>query len=263
MTASGGDVAAADDDGTPRRVRVLVADDHPIVRAGIVGLLAGEPSIEVVGEAGDGAAAVDLAARLRPDVVLMDLRMPVLDGVAATARVLAGGGTRPRVLVLTTYETDDQILAAIEAGASGYLIKAAPPAEIVAGIHAVAAGTSPLSPSVATALVARVREQPVADAAPAAAVDVRATAAPAAAPSGPPAPAADAPTLTDRERDVLALVADGLSNPGIGRRLFIGEATVKSHLLRVFAKLEVSDRTRAVTRAMELGLLERPESRRT
>lgn len=255
MTASGAD-AAADDDGTPRRVRVLVADDHPIVRAGIVGLLAGEPSIEVVGEAGDGAAAVDLAARLRPDVVLMDLRMPVLDGVAATARILAGGGTRPRVLVLTTYETDDQILGAIEAGAGGYLIKAAPPAEIVAGIHAVAAGTSPLSPSVATALVARLREQPVADAAPAAAVDVRATA----APSAPPA---DAPTLTDRERDVLALVADGLSNPGIGRRLFIGEATVKSHLLRVFAKLEVSDRTRAVTRAMELGLLERPASRRT
>ena len=256
MTGAGAGGAGRDEDAA--RVRVLVADDHPIVRAGIVGLLAGEPSIEVVGEAGDGAAAVDLARSLRPDVVLMDLRMPVLDGVAATASILAGDGARSRVLVLTTYESDDQILAAIEAGASGYLIKAAPPAEIVAGIHAVAAGTSPLSPSVATALVARLREQPAAEAATAAAVGV----APA---PGPTSPAGATPTatavLTDRERDVLSLVAQGLSNPAIGRRLFIGEATVKSHLLRVFAKLEVSDRTRAVTRAMELGLLERPASR--
>ncbi|WP_431310190.1 response regulator [Litorihabitans aurantiacus] len=235
----------------PAPVRVLVADDHPIVRAGIVGLLAGEGGVDVVGEAGDGAAAVELAARLRPDVVLMDLRMPVLDGVRATARVVALDRPRPRVLVLTTYESDEMILAAIEAGASGYLIKAAPPAEIVAGVRAVAAGTSALSPAVATALVARVRDQPGTAPTP-----------------GPRAPSAadatavdvDAPTLTDREHDVLRLVADGLSNPAIGRRLFIGEATVKSHLLRVFAKLEVSDRTRAVTRAMELGLLERPTS---
>lgn len=255
MTGAGPDSAGGVDDVA--RVRVLVADDHPIVRAGIVGLLAGEPSIEVVGEAGDGAVAVDLARSLRPDVVLMDLRMPVLDGVAATARILAEGGVRSRVLVLTTYETDDQILAAIEAGASGYLIKAAPPAEIVAGIHAVAAGTSPLSPSVATALVARLREQPSGDAATATAAAAPTAPAPA-APAGAPA---DAVALTDRERDVLSLVAQGLSNPAIGRRLFIGEATVKSHLLRVFAKLEVSDRTRAVTRAMELGLLERPASR--
>lgn len=256
MTGAGPD-SAGEVDGVAR-VRVLVADDHPIVRAGIVGLLAGEPSVEVVGEAGDGAVAVDLARSLRPDVVLMDLRMPVLDGVAATARILAEGGVRSRVLVLTTYETDDQILAAIEAGASGYLIKAAPPAEIVAGIHAVAAGTSPLSPSVATALVARLREQPSGDAATTTAAAAPTAPAPA-APAG--APAGDAVALTDRERDVLSLVAQGLSNPAIGRRLFIGEATVKSHLLRVFAKLEVSDRTRAVTRAMELGLLERPASR--
>lgn len=260
MTGAGPD-SAGEVDGVAR-VRVLVADDHPIVRAGIVGLLAGEPSIEVVGEAGDGAVAVDLARSLRPDVVLMDLRMPVLDGVAATARILAEGGVRSRVLVLTTYETDDQILAAIEAGAGGYLIKAAPPAEIVAGIHAVAAGTSPLSPSVATALVARLREQPSGDAATTTAAAAPIAPAPAPGPAAPAgAPAGDAVALTDRERDVLALVAQGLSNPAIGRRLFIGEATVKSHLLRVFAKLEVSDRTRAVTRAMELGLLERPASR--
>ncbi|PWD50330.1 DNA-binding response regulator [Serinibacter arcticus] len=229
-------------------VRVLVVDDHPIVRAGIVGLLASDTGIEVVGEAGDGAQAVALAARLRPDVVLLDLRMPVLDGVAATAQILATGG--PRILVLTTYESDDQILAAIEAGASGYLIKAAPPAEIVAGIRAVAAGTSPLSPSVATALVARLRERPTAGAAASPRTPVTSAATPDLA-----APHPAAPDLTAREREVLALVAQGLSNPAIGRRLFIGEATVKSHLLKVFAKLDVSDRTRAVTRAMELGLL--------
>ena len=221
-------------------VRVLVADDHPIVRSGIVGLLASDPLIEVIGEAGDGAEAVTLAARLSPDVILMDLRMPVLDGVAATAQVLAAGGAHlPRVLVLTTYESDEQILAAIEAGASGYLIKASPPAEILAGVHAVAAGTSPLSPSVASALVARLRENSTSA--------VREAVIP-----GEPS------LLTSREQEVLALVAQGLSNPEIGRALFIGDATVKSHLLKAFAKLGVSDRTRAVTRAMELGILSAP-----
>lgn len=221
-------------------VRVLVADDHPIVRSGIVGLLASDPSIEVVGEAGDGAEAVTLAARLAPDVILMDLRMPVLDGVAATAKILASGGAHlPRVLVLTTYESDEQILAAIEAGASGYLIKASPPAEILTGVHAVAAGTSPLSPSVASALVARLREN--------------STSAVVVETSGVP----DQSLLTAREHEVLTLVAQGLSNPEIGKALFIGDATVKSHLLKAFAKLGVSDRTRAVTRAMELGILGR------
>lgn len=221
-------------------VRVLVADDHPIVRSGIVGLLASDPLIEVIGEAGDGAEAVTLAARLSPDVILMDLRMPVLDGVAATAQVLAAGGAHlPRVLVLTTYESDEQILAAIEAGASGYLIKASPPAEILAGVHAVAAGTSPLSPSVASALVARLRENSTS------------AVGEAVIPSEPS-------LLTSREQEVLALVAQGLSNPEIGRALFIGDATVKSHLLKAFAKLGVSDRTRAVTRAMELGILSAP-----
>ena len=207
-------------------IRIVVADDHPIVRAGIVGLLESEPGIEVVGEAADGAEAVALAASEHPDLVLMDLRMPELDGATATARIVADSpGTR--VLVLTTYETDDHILAAIEAGASGYLLKAAPQAEILAGIRAVAAGETVLAPSIAAKLVSRVR-----------------------------ADAASAPlSLSPRELDVLRLVAAGRSNPEIARTLFIGEATVKTHLLHAFEKLEVNDRTRAVTRAMELGLL--------
>ncbi|BDI21385.1 response regulator transcription factor [Herbiconiux sp. L3-i23] len=205
-------------------IRALVVDDHPIVRTGIVGLLAASEFVEVVGEAADGEEAVALAASLEPDVVLMDLQMPRLDGAGATARILAA---RPetKVLVLTTYETDAQILDAIGAGASGYLLKAGPPDEIVAGIRSVARGDTVLAPSIAAALVGRVR--------------------------GPVA----APRLSAREREVLALVADGLSNPDIARRLFIGEATVKTHLLHVFEKLGVSDRTRAVTLALELGIL--------
>ena len=208
-------------------IRIVVADDHPIVRAGIVGLLETAPGIEVVGEAADGAESVELAASERPDLVLMDLRMPGVDGASATASIVAAGqGTR--VLVLTTYETDDHILAAIEAGASGYLLKAAPQAEILAGIRAVAAGATVLAPSIAAKLVSRVRAD--------------------AASVAPPA-------LSPREREVLTLVAAGRSNPEIARDLYIGEATVKTHLLHAFEKLGVNDRTRAVTRAMELGLL--------
>jgi DNA-binding NarL/FixJ family response regulator len=206
-------------------IRVLVADDHPIVRAGIVGLLGAADDISVVGEAADGAAAVLLAAELRPGVVLMDLRMPHLDGAAATAAILAENPT-VRVLVLTTYETDDQILGAIAAGASGYLLKAAPQAEIIEGVRSVAGGQTVLAPVIAARLVQRVRED-----------------------------AAPAPRLSARELDVLRLVAAGESNPQIARSLFIGEATVKTHLLHVFEKLGVGDRTRAVTLAMELRLL--------
>jgi len=208
-------------------IRIVVADDHPIVRAGIVGLLETAEGIEVVGEAADGAEAVALAEAERPDLVLMDLRMPGVDGASATASIVAAA-TGTRVLVLTTYETDDHILAAIEAGASGYLLKAAPQAEILAGIRAVAAGETVLAPSIAAKLVSRVR----ADAA-----------------------SERVPSLSPREREVLALVADGRSNPEIARTLYLGEATVKTHLLHVFEKLGVNDRTRAVTRAMELGLL--------
>ena len=206
-------------------VRLVVADDHPVVRAGIVGLLAGEPDLEVVGEAADGAQAVELARTLRPDVVLMDLRMPVLDGTAATQQILAGP-SGARVVVLTTYETDTDILRAVEAGASGYLLKDTPRDELVAGIRGVARGETVLAPSVAQRLVANVRR-----------ADER---------------------LTPREVEVLAEVARGRSNAQVGAVLFIGEATVKTHLLRIFTKLGVDDRTRAVTVAIERGILPRP-----
>jgi DNA-binding NarL/FixJ family response regulator len=203
-------------------IRVLVADDHPIVRSGIVALLQTAEDVEVVGEASTGLEVVDLAAALTPDVVLMDLRMPGIDGDEATARILAA---RPatRVLILTTYESDDSILTAIEAGASGYLLKAAPQDEILAGVRAVARGEVALAPRIAALLVQRVKTPTVA--------------------------------LSPRETQVLRLVAAGKSNPSIAAELFVGEATVKTHLLHVFEKLDVSDRTRAVTRAMELGLL--------
>ncbi|THG30976.1 response regulator [Naasia lichenicola] len=207
-------------------IRALVVDDHPIVRGGIVALLSCDPEIEVVGEAADGLSAVRLAAELSPDIVLMDLQMPGLDGAAATERILSAD-PGIRVLVLTTYESDDQILDAIGAGASGYLLKAAPRDEILAGVHSVVAGDTALSPSIAKTLVGQVR---------------RRSAEPEA-------------SLTAREREVLALVAAGNSNPQIGAALFIGEATVKTHLLHVFEKLGVSDRTRAVTKALELGIL--------
>ncbi|HEY0248178.1 MAG TPA: response regulator transcription factor [Gryllotalpicola sp.] len=215
----------ATDQATGRAIRVLVADDHPIVRSGIVATLAAAPDLEVVDEAVDGLDAVARAAASAPDVVLMDLRMPRLGGAAATERMLAGPHP-PRVLVLTTYDTDDDIIAAIEAGASGYLLKAAPAEEILAAVRAVAAGKTALAPSIAAALVNRVRG--------------------AAAPS---------PRLSARELEVLTLVASGHSNPQIAAELFISEATVKTHLLHVFEKLEVTGRTRAVTRAQELGLL--------
>lgn len=207
-------------------IRVLVVDDHPIVRAGIVGLLDTEPDFDVIGEAASGEEAVTLAAELEPGVVLMDLRMPGMGGVEATSRIVRAGG--PRVLVFTTYEDDDQILAAIEAGASGYLVKAAPAEELAAGVRAVAAGQTVLAPSIAAQLVARAATPRVA------------------------AP----PELTPREHEILTLVAAGLSNPAIAERLFIGESTVKTHMIHVFEKLKVSDRTRAVTRAMELGILQ-------
>ena len=204
-------------------IRVLVADDHPIVRGGIVALLESADDLSVVGEASTGLQAVELALEHEPDIVLMDLQMPELSGAEATARILE---QRPgiRVIVLTTYESDSAILQAIEAGASGYLLKAAPAGEILAGIRSVVAGDVALAPSIAAMLVNRVKT-----------------------PAGP--------TLSARETEVLALVAQGKSNPAIAQALFVSEATVKTHLLHVFEKLNVSDRTRAVTKAMELGLL--------
>ena len=203
-------------------IRILVADDHPIVRDGIVALLESAGDVEVVGTAATGLEAVELALELVPDLVLMDLRMPGIDGDEATARILA---KQPgiRVVVLTTYESDASILTAIEAGASGYLLKAAPQEEILAGIRSVARGEVALAPSIAAMLVNRLK-QPVV-------------------------------SLSAREKEVLALVSQGMSNPAIAKQLYLSEATVKTHLLHAFEKLEVSDRTRAVTKAMELGLL--------
>jgi DNA-binding NarL/FixJ family response regulator len=207
-------------------IRVLVADDHPIVRAGIVALLSDAEDVQVVDAVADGETAVAAAVATRPDIVLMDLRMPGLDGTEATGRITAALPAT-RVVVLTTYESDDAILEAITAGASGYLLKAAPEAEILAGLRSVASGGTVMAPAIAAALARGIRQQQA------------------------------APRLSDREREVLALVAQGLSNPEIGRRLHVTEATVKTHLLHAFEKLGVSDRTRAVTRAMELGLLPR------
>ncbi len=207
-------------------IRILVVDDHPVVRAGIVALLEAAPDVTIVGTAASGEEALALVPSTAPDLVVMDLRMPGIDGDEATARILAAHPA-VRVLILTTYETDDAILSAIAAGASGYLLKAAPEDELLAGVRAVAAGEVALAPIVSRMLVARTRE---------------------------PAPA-PGPELSPRELEVLRLVAEGLSNREIGARIHRGEATVKTHLLHAFAKLEVSDRTRAVTRAMELGIL--------
>lgn len=209
------------------RLRIIVVDDHTVMRAGLVSLLASEPGIEIVGEGGDGREAVRLVERLRPDVALIDLRMPVRDGVAATTEI-AGGATGTRVLILTTYDTDAEIERAVEAGAVGYLLKDTTRDDLVAAIRAAARGETVLAPRVAERLVARMRR---------------------------PAPV----NLTEREADVLGAVADGLSNAEIGRRLVIAEATVKTHLLRIFAKLDVSDRTAAVVLAMERGLLPRTD----
>ena len=203
-------------------IRIVVADDHPIVRGGIVALLDSADDMEVVGQAATGTEAVELALSLQPDLVLMDLRMPELTGDEATAAILQDS-PGIRIVVLTTYESDENILTAIEAGASGYLLKAAPQEEILAGIRSVARGDVALAPSIAALLVRRVKSPAI--------------------------------TLSPRETEVLRLVAAGHSNPSIARSLFLSEATVKTHLLHVFEKLSVSDRTRAVTKAMELGLL--------
>lgn len=207
-------------------IRVLVVDDHPVVRSGLVGMLAVEEDLDVVGEAGDGEEAVARVAALAPDVVLMDLRMPRLDGAGATARIVAQH-PGSKVLVLTTYDTDADILRAVEAGATGYLLKDTPRTQLVDAVRAAARGETVLAPAVAARLVSRLRT---------------------------PAPE----PLTPREIEVLTAVARGLSNAEIGRALFIAEATVKTHLLRAFAKLGVDDRTRAVTVAMERGLLPAP-----
>lgn len=207
-------------------IRVLVVDDHPVVRNGLTGMFNGAPDFEVVGEAANGTEAVTLAGALAPDVILMDLRMPELDGVSAI-KALASAGSRARVLVLTTYDTDREVLSAIEAGATGYLLKDAPPMELFRAVRAAARGEAVLSPSVATLVVGQVRAPALAD----------------------PDP------ISQRELEVLELVARGATNREAAAQLFISEATVKSHLVHVYAKLGVGDRAAAVAVAYDRGLL--------
>ncbi|MCA2229355.1 response regulator transcription factor [Nonomuraea sp. NEAU-L178] len=204
-------------------IRLLVVDDHPVVRDGLSSMFARDPDFEVVGEAADGAEAVRLAETLRPDVVLMDLRMPGMDGVRAT-RELVGRGNGARVLVLTTYNTDSHVLPAIEAGATGYLLKDAPRDELLRAVRATARGEAVLAPSAAALLMSRVRSSA----------------------SG---------LLSQRELEVLHLVAAGGTNREAAAQLFITEATVKSHLLNIYGKLGVGDRAAAVTEAFNRGLL--------
>lgn len=206
-------------------IRVLLADDHPVVREGLRGMLAAEPDIEVIGEAASGPEAVALASRLRPDVVLMDLRMPGGDGVEATRQL-----TGTTVVVLTTYDSDTDILRAVEAGATGYLLKDTPRAVLAESVRAAARGETVLAPAVAGRLIGRMRADST--------------------------PKPD--QLSARETQVLSLVARGLTNSAIGRELHLSEATVKTHLLRASAKLGVSGRTAAVTRAIETGALPAP-----
>ncbi|MCL2594790.1 MAG: response regulator transcription factor [Promicromonosporaceae bacterium] len=204
-------------------IRILVVDDHPLLRAGIVGIIDDEPDLQVVGEASDGEEAVCLAAELKPDVVCMDLRMPVCDGATATARIARSGPSAPRILVLTTYDTDADILRAVEAGASGYLLKDAPPDVLLRGIRDAAWGQTVLAPGVASRLMNSMRST--------------------------------AERLTARETEVLSLVAEGYSNAEVGRQLFISGDTVKTHLQRIYVKLGADDRTGAVTEARKRGWL--------
>jgi DNA-binding NarL/FixJ family response regulator len=204
-------------------ITLLIVDDHPIVRDGLRGIFTGDERFEVVGEAANGAEAITLAAAHDPDVVLMDLRMPQVDGVTAIAE-LARRGVGARILVLTTYDTDSDVLPAIEAGATGYLLKDAPRDELFRAVEAAARGQAVLSPAVATRLMGQMR-----------------------------APATE--VLSQRELEVLGLIARGSTNREAAAALFISEATVKTHLLHVYAKLGVNDRAAAVAEAFDRGLL--------
>ena len=214
-------------------IRVAVVDDQTLVRAGFRMICEAEDDLNVVGEAADGADAVAMVARARPDVVLMDIRMPVLDGVEACAR-LAASHPGTRVLMLTTFDLDDYVFSALQAGASGFLLKDTPPEQLVEAIRVVAKGESLLAPSVTRRLIERF---------------VRA------ARPATPAPAPGLDTLTDRELDVLRLVARGLSNGEIAAALYVGEATVKTHIGRILMKLGVRDRVQAVVVAYESGVV--------
>jgi DNA-binding NarL/FixJ family response regulator len=216
---------------SPHRVRVLIVDDDDLMRAGLRAVLSSDDAIEVVGEAGGGRAAIAEARARRPDVVLMDVRMPDLDGISATREVLAVS-PEVKLAILTTFEQDDYIFGALSAGASGFLLKRTKPEELIAAIHTLAAGDSLLSPSVTRRVIERMAGQPVADSSAAERLD----------------------ELTPREREVLELIARGLSNGEIAAGLVIEESTVKTHVKRILMKLHLRDRVQAVIFAYESGL---------
>ncbi|MEU3603355.1 response regulator transcription factor [Streptomyces sp. NPDC006798] len=218
-------------------IRVIIVDDQAMVRAGFAALLAAQPDIDVVGEAADGRAGVEVARTVHPDVVLMDVRMPEMDGLAAARAILdpSTGATRlPKVLMLTTFDVDDYVYEALRAGASGFLLKDAPPADLISAVRIVAAGEALLAPSVTRRLIADFAAQR-------------------------PAPRRDPSLrlkgLTPRETEVLELIAKGLSNQEIAGRLIVAEQTVKTHIGRVLAKLDLRDRAQAVVFAYESGLV--------
>ena len=212
-------------------VRVLIVDDDDLMRAGLQAVLSSDDTIDVVGEAADGSDAVDAVRRTQPDVVLMDVRMPRLDGIAATREVLAASPD-VKVVILTTFEDDDYVFGALDAGASGFLLKRTKPEDLIAGVHTIAAGDSLLSPSVTRTVIDRMARRPLA---------------------GRTAPKRLA-ELTPREREVLELVARGLSNEEIAAALVIEETTVKTHVKRILAKLRARDRVQAVIFAYEAGI---------
>jgi len=212
-------------------IRVLVTDDQSMVRAGFRMLLSGEEDIDVVAEASNGLEAIDKAGRFEPDVVLMDIRMPELDGLEATRRILAEDATT-RILVLTTFDLDEYVYEALRAGASGFVLKDDPPEQLIAAIRTVAAGDALLSPAVTKRVIDRFTRIPR------------------------PTPPKEIEDLSARERDVLRLVARGLSNAEIGQELYIGETTVKTHVTHVLQKLNLRDRVQIVVLAHQAGLLD-------
>ena len=217
-----------------REVTVLLVDDQPLVRAGIATILGAQEDLKVVGEAADGAAAVEAARTLRPDVVCMDVQMPDMDGIEATRQIVADPAVSSRVLILTTFQREDYLVAALRAGASGFLLKNARPTQLADAVRAVAAGDALLAPELTRAMIER-------------------------AVSASPAPAAPHPAaaehLTEREHEVLGLVARGLSNDEIAAELFLGRATVKTHVSNILMKLALRDRVQAVVFAHENGLV--------
>ncbi len=214
-------------------VRVVVADDQPLVRAGLRKIFEIDPEIEVLADVGDGRAAIEAAARLQPDVVVMDIRMPVLDGIEATRQVVNGAGTPPRVLVLTTFALDDYVFGALRAGASGFLLKDAVPEDLIAAVHTIARGDALLDPAVTRAVVERFGSEPQPD----------------------PESATRLAELSQREHEVLLLLVDGKSNREVAGLLYVSEATVKTHVLAVFRKLGLRDRIQAVIFGYESGLV--------